>query len=548
MPFAPSRTISLQVWPQLTQKFPLSNWCQLLPQAELTLNLLCPSQLNPKLSAYAQLEGIFDFNKTPLAPPGTHVIIHEKPAQCQTWAPHGIDRWYVGPALDHYQCHRVWIPSTRSECMTDTLQFFPTVLRTPTLSHQDATIRAAQELSHALKQQHNNPVSHLTDPQLRALGQLSTLFTTMPPGVELTMPKSSSPSQFNQHPDFPTNISSPPVPQPYYKLLQCLPTTPYATPVTHADTGTSMEYCDLIMDPTTKDIWLHSAANEFGCLAQGLPDKHVDHTNAIFFIPINKVPPNKRPTYACFVCSYYLQKAEPHHTHLTVGGNLIDYPGNLSMKVADMTTFKILVNSTLSTPGACWLGLNIKNYYLGTPMDHYEYMFIPINLIPPEIIDSYNLHKTAHKGKVYVEICHGMYGLPQSGILAEKQLICFLGNYGYCPVLQAIVELKKRGVFAHALIKKRRYWPKHVPGEQIIQHFADKAIGSADAIKGELDEVPFYIYGMKEPDYTMMLMSMYGALQTMGLPKNVTTWREVLRRVLLLFIQRLCTITMHIMM
>ena len=84
--------------------FPLSNWCRLLPQAELTLNLLRPSRLNPKLSAYAQLEGTFDFNCTPLAPPGTRVIVHEKPTQRCTWAPHGIDGWYIGPALDQYQC------------------------------------------------------------------------------------------------------------------------------------------------------------------------------------------------------------------------------------------------------------------------------------------------------------------------------------------------------------------------------------------------------------------------------------------------------------
>ena len=38
-----------------------------------------------------------------------------------------------------------------------------------------------------MKQQHNNPVLQLTDPQLCALDQLSTLFTTMAPGVELTM-------------------------------------------------------------------------------------------------------------------------------------------------------------------------------------------------------------------------------------------------------------------------------------------------------------------------------------------------------------------------
>ena len=67
--------------------FPLSNWCRLLPQAELTLNLLRPSRLNPNLSAYAQLEGAFDFTRTPLAPPGTRVIVHEKPTQRRTWAP-----------------------------------------------------------------------------------------------------------------------------------------------------------------------------------------------------------------------------------------------------------------------------------------------------------------------------------------------------------------------------------------------------------------------------------------------------------------------------
>ena len=84
-------------------------------------------------------------------------------------------------------------------------------------------------------------------------------------------------------------------------------------------------------------------------------------TNTIFFIHVTKVPCNKRPTYAYFVCSFRPQKPEPYRTRITVSGNLIDYPGNLSMKVADMTTFKILVNSTLSTPGAKWLGLDVKN-------------------------------------------------------------------------------------------------------------------------------------------------------------------------------------------
>ena len=195
-----------------------------------------------------------------------------------------------------------------------------------------------------------------------------------------------------------------------------------------------MEYRNLLADPTTREVWLRSAANEYGRLAKGLPDNRVDATNTIFFIPITKVPRHKCPTYACFLCSFCPQKPEPYHTRITVGGNLIDYPDNLSMKVADMTTIKILVNSTLSTPGAKWLSLDVKNYYLGTPMDNYKYMFIPINQIPQEIIDHYNLHNIVRKGEVYVEICRSMCGLPQAGILAEKQHIRFLGSYGYSPV------------------------------------------------------------------------------------------------------------------
>ena len=50
--------------------FPISEWDRLLRQCELTLNLLRTSRVNTKLSAWAYLNGVFDFNKTPLAPPG----------------------------------------------------------------------------------------------------------------------------------------------------------------------------------------------------------------------------------------------------------------------------------------------------------------------------------------------------------------------------------------------------------------------------------------------------------------------------------------------
>ena len=87
--------------------FPLYLWSALVPQAVLTLNLLRTSRINPKLSLYAQIWGQFDFNKTPLVPPGTKLILHEKPHQRNTWSPHGLIGWYVGPAMDHYRCYTV---------------------------------------------------------------------------------------------------------------------------------------------------------------------------------------------------------------------------------------------------------------------------------------------------------------------------------------------------------------------------------------------------------------------------------------------------------
>ena len=57
--------------PSITdKKFPLHLACQLRHQCDITLNMLRSSRLNPRLSAYTQLEGSFNFDTTPLAPQG----------------------------------------------------------------------------------------------------------------------------------------------------------------------------------------------------------------------------------------------------------------------------------------------------------------------------------------------------------------------------------------------------------------------------------------------------------------------------------------------
>ena len=75
-------------------------------------------------------------------------------------------------------------------------------------------------------------------------------------------------------------------------------------------------------------------------------------------------------------------------------------------------------------------------------------------------------------------------------------------------------------MYASALIKKRRYWPKHVDGDGIAAHFADKNVGDVDMMTGKLDDVELAILGMKEPEYVMSLMTLYGTSERFGEEKT----------------------------
>lgn len=77
--------------------------------------------MNPKFSAYTQVKGDFDFNVTPLAPPSTNVLVHEKRGERGTWDPHGSNAWYIGPSMGHYRCYRIWMVDSRAERVADTL-------------------------------------------------------------------------------------------------------------------------------------------------------------------------------------------------------------------------------------------------------------------------------------------------------------------------------------------------------------------------------------------------------------------------------------------
>jgi len=190
-------------------EFSLHLWDRLSPQALTTLNLLRGSRINPKLSAYAQLNGAFDFNRTPMGPPGTRVLVHELPEARGTWAPHAVPRWYIGPAFEHYRCYRVYITKTANERIANTHVWYPSHVVMPKTSSADAATAAARDLIYASQNPHPAaPIAPLADEHRQGLQTLAELFQQV-----TTHPKPAPRVRFaDDQPNLPTTAGSPRVP------------------------------------------------------------------------------------------------------------------------------------------------------------------------------------------------------------------------------------------------------------------------------------------------------------------------------------------------
>ena len=544
------------------KNFPLHLWDKLLPQAELTLNLLRGSRINPKLSAHAQMHGHFDSNRTPLAPPGIRVLVHVKPRERTTWSPHGTDGWYTGPALESYRCYTVWLWDTRATRICDTLAWFPTKVTMPIASSNDLILAGISDIVHALQNPSpGSTLAPLTDSLHESLLQLTRVLTTAAqpaqtlftpadrtnvsnsvPAKPVVAPLRVEPAtvpipimpNVTSIPDAPLRVA--PTPGPKLVTFAPLPATAsitfdnstgtigqrrrrhqrkhqqapaslppktvhptklaqppaitthqhgtranksrlshvaacarilllndaHASQATFAnvherphfafhghainpDTGKIAEYREL-SECSEGHIWQGSNAEEIGRLAQGYGA--IKGTNTIYFINVKDIPRGRTATYLRVVSAMRPEKANPYRVRWTVGGDKVEYPFDVSTKTADLTTAKCLLNSVISTPNAKFLTADLKDFYLGTPMTRYEYMRVPLWMLPSAIIEQYNLRPLFHNGYVYVEIRRGMYGLPQAGRIANDQLIAFMKPHGYkpCPLTPGLWKHDTRDI------------------------------------------------------------------------------------------------------
>jgi hypothetical protein len=388
------------------------------------LNLLRGLSINPKLSAWEQIHGRFDFNATPLAPPGVQVLAHARAGERKTWATNAFEAWYVGPALDHYRCFTVWATESRRTRIVNQVVWFPPKAF-PTLNSEELLRATIEDLKVILM---NPPTeTYVGNMEQTQRGQLinfqELLHQTVKPtdatilGVPLKEPKlhkwqgTTEPAPTIPGPGAPAlgvptidnegtptprrsnrrtqpihhyqpqdaNLARHLAPPPHERqdISEAISPSEFMGMAVNPDTGKLTEYRQL----STSSLgtrWQLAFCKEWGRLFQGFRAEEQEHnvqgTSTCQLIQPSEIPPGKKATYIRIVADYREHKADPYRVRCTVGGNLIDFPGDKSTRAADLITVKCLFNNVVSTPGARAACIDIKDFYLNNPLPNAEFV------------------------------------------------------------------------------------------------------------------------------------------------------------------------------
>ena len=156
----------------------------------------------------------------------------------------------------------------------------------------------------------------------------------------------------------------------------------------------------------------------------GTQQQRVKGTNTFRVTHYEDIPVHKGGDifHTRVVCKVRPGKDDPNQTRITVNGGDIYYAGDVATPTGSLELVKLIINSVLSRPGAKFACFDLKNFYLDTPLEESEYVWIKLTEIPQEFIDEYTLLNFQCNGWIYFEIIRGCYGLKQSGKLANELL------------------------------------------------------------------------------------------------------------------------------
>ena len=166
--------------------FPMNLWDLLLPQTELTLNLLRKATLDPSISAWSYFHGPFNYGATPIGPLGCNMIAHKNTGTRHSWDFRGTAGWNVSVVLQHYRCHTIVEKSTRAAQVSDTVEFRHHHLTQPIVTPMYRIVHSVTTLTCAL---HKSP-NIACDNQLAAI---EALHQSIQRWAKLTLPARTKP-------------------------------------------------------------------------------------------------------------------------------------------------------------------------------------------------------------------------------------------------------------------------------------------------------------------------------------------------------------------
>ena len=533
--------------------YPMQEWDLLVPQIEMTLNLMRGSAINPTISAWHHVHGPFKWANTPIAPIGMKVLIHERSSDRKSWDPHGKDGFYIGPKLQHYRCYNILVTATGATRTSDTIAWFPKQCIMPGGSPKEILSEAindlikslnnvtqtapgagdnkaiisvlTESLTSALKQyrdifhaqkidnettendgqsiqrvetidsEHNNNnnksmqstpediistnietpettlqrVQELERVVIATAGQsdkteTDAIVTTKPNEANAKRKGKSTRTRRQNKPEIkPQRINSSPKGG-NLSTKQANRPTRASKPITFAD-GITMTRSTAKVRGNRHVVMMAKEVNKFNHqvkaikaaindnksktmnfrMAMNSDEKanwkqandeefeRLHNTDTIRVIDKSDIP--QKRTIAYYNPQVKIKTTSDGKTIFrvrgTIGGDKIDYPGLVAANTADLKTIKLLINSTISTKGAKFMTLDIKDFYLGTTLPRKEYMRISTKQISTKYVQEHNLEGMCADGYYYVEISKGIYGLPQAGLLAQAKLIKLLSTHGY---------------------------------------------------------------------------------------------------------------------
>ena len=399
------------------KSFPREAIPHLIPQAEISLNLLRKSNIDPTKSAYEMVHGPYDFNKMPLAPPGCLVLVYEPPDVRSSWAPHGIDGFYVGPAPNHYRCYTCYIPFTKRTRISDTIAWLPSSTDTTVLSsvkpHLPARMPSAainpiiERLTETIAPTIERVTETPASPIERVRGPpASRIERVKPPSPLLLSSNETTPLPFPPIQQINATTNNEPT------LVPPLPSPSYKRPP-------SKSYMKLLKGPD-KEGWEKSMIEEL--------DRTIITTKTMHHKPDGIVPTGRIASYVNPVGKI---KNGEKRTRNSYGGDKSDYAGNRFSSTVDITTVKCLLNSIISDPDSTHITIDIKDFFLCSTLEYPEYMWFPLRLIPKSYRHNFGAEHMDESKSILFEITKGLYGLPQAGRLAQKELVKHLESEGY---------------------------------------------------------------------------------------------------------------------